>query len=57
MGGIKVELYRHQYDAVEKMRARYTDLTADERERVLKSDEMDNGLKELLRKAGIEYGY
>ena len=44
-------------DAVEKMRARYTDLTADERERVLKSDEMDNGLKELLRKAGIEYGY
>ena len=44
-------------DAVEKMRARYTDLTADEREHVLKSDEMDNGLKKLLRKAGIEYGY
>lgn len=44
-------------DVVEKMRARYTDLTSEEREHVLNPDGMDDDLKELLRKAGIEYGH
>lgn len=43
--------------AVKSMRDNYVDLTSDEKRLVVKSSEMSEGLKELLKKAGVNYEY
>jgi predicted kinase len=42
---------------VKRMRDNYTDLTSDEKALVVKSEEMSDELKELLKKAGVHYEY
>ena len=42
---------------VKQMRDNYTDLTSDEKALVVKSEEMSDELKELLKKAGVNYEY
>lgn len=43
--------------SVENMRNNYVTPTTWEMERIVKSDEMTDGLKELLEKAGVDYEY
>ena len=43
--------------SVENMRNNYVTPTSWEMERIVKSDEMPDGLKELLEKAGVDYEY
>ena len=43
--------------SVENMRNNYVTPTSWEMERIVKSDEMTDGLKELLEKAGVDYEY
>ena len=43
--------------SVENMRNNYVTPTPWEMERIVKSDEMSDGLKELLEKAGVDYEY
>lgn len=44
-------------EAVKRMRDNYVDLTSEEKALVVKSSEMSEGLKELLKKVGVNYEY